>query len=1048
MSDEQILKDLNQNQIEAVKAVEGPVLIIAGPGSGKTATLTRRVAYMISIEIKPENILCITFTNKAAQEMKERIQNLLGRLTATPLVGTFHSICAKILRNEAKILGFTKNFTIYDGEDQLSLIKKTMETLGFSQKNFNPYSILNRISKLKSGLAYSESYDFSDGNYYEKIVGQIYNAYQKELKTANAMDFDDLIMLTVELFEKNPQILKKYQSQFKYLLVDECLPYNTPILLADGSKKVIGDIVKNKESLPVLTYNLKTRQQELKKIVGWKEIPAKGKRFYKIVVAKRCHKRNRYKTKYKKSTIRTLFCTDNHKIFANGKFVKTAELKVGDRLQWESSFTKPNMKFCNKCKKIFQTYKLHEARHEAFKRKNCELCGVVYKSRFQLKIHLEKHKNPEFKRNYSLSPAGLSVLQNRMLTDNPMNYPEIKAKAGKSRSDFWKNLSPQERDEKLQRFINLPVFSYYKPPTKPEKIIQSFGFNDLIYSGKGKVWVTFKNGQHKCPDFILKNQRKVIEVADLEYWHTEEEMNLLKNRYSQIGFKTLILDAKEVVDSPDEIKKEIQKFIEDCPTEVEIIDIEKLKNVNEKFVYDIEVEDNHNFYANGILVHNCQDTNIAQYHFAKLLAQKYRNIFTVGDVDQSIYMWRSADFRNMLNFEKDFPEAKIIRLEQNYRSTKAILAAGQGLIQNNIYRHQKGLWTENSEGEKISIAQLDDEKEESRFIIEKMKKLIQKGYKLKDFVILYRTHAQSRPIEEEFLTQGFPYKIIGALKFYERKEIKDILAYLRILANPNDFVSLQRIYNVPTRGIGKASFVRFADFMRKNKLNLSDALLKAKEIKELPTKARFSLYSFGKTLEKMKEKAKDYGLTKLIKFIVSEIGYKEYLDTKSEEGYMRWENVKELLTVAKKHDKLKTNEAMNKFLEEVALIQETDPIRARTSNGAGNLDEIDKVQLMTLHSAKGLEFPIVFLVGAEEGLLPHSKSLSNPIELEEERRLCYVGITRAKRRVFITLARSRNIFGTSSQGISSRFLDEIPKEVVELNSDFDSFDEKRITDYI
>ena len=248
MSDEQILKDLNQNQIEAVKAVEGPVLIIAGPGSGKTATLTRRVAYMISIEIKPENILCITFTNKAAQEMKERIQNLLGRLTATPLVGTFHSICAKILRNEAKILGFTKNFTIYDGEDQLSLIKKTMETLGFSQKNFNPYSILNRISKLKSGLAYSESYDFSDGNYYEKIVGQIYNAYQKELKTANAMDFDDLIMLTVELFEKNPQILKKYQSQFKYLLVDECLPYNTPILLADGSKKVIGDMVQLSDS--------------------------------------------------------------------------------------------------------------------------------------------------------------------------------------------------------------------------------------------------------------------------------------------------------------------------------------------------------------------------------------------------------------------------------------------------------------------------------------------------------------------------------------------------------------------------------------------------------------------------------------------------------------------------------------------------------------------------------------------------------------------------------------------------------------------------------
>lgn len=662
---EKVLKDLNQSQIEAVKAVSGPVLIIAGPGSGKTRCLSHRVAYMIYMGIKPENILCITFTNKASQEMKERVQNLLGRLRAMPLVGTFHSICAKILRQEAWTLGFTKNFTIYDKEDQLSLIKKVMETLSFNPKNFNPYSILNRISKLKSGLTYSENYDFGNGNYYEKIVGQIYSAYQKELKTANAMDFDDLIMLTVKLFEKNPQILEKYQNQFKYILVDEY-----------------------------------------------------------------------------------------------------------------------------------------------------------------------------------------------------------------------------------------------------------------------------------------------------------------------------------------------------------------------------------------------QDVDTSQYVLTKLLTGKKKNLFVIGDTDQSIYQFRNADFRNMLNFEKDFPEAKIIRLEQNYRSTKIILAAGQGLIQKNIYRHQKDLWTENADGEKISISQLDDEKEESRFIIERMKKLIQKGYKLKDFVILYRTHAQSRPIEEEFLNQGFPYKIIGALKFYERKEIKDILAYLRILANPNDFVSLQRIYNIPTRGIGKASFVRFADFSRKNNLDLFEALIKAKNIEDAPAKSKFALYSFGKTLEKIKEKTKNYELTKLMKFIVSEINYKEYLDTRSEEGYMRWENVKELLTVAKKYNSLKTDEAMNKFLEEVALIQETDPIRTKTSNGARNIDEVEnKVQLMTLHSAKGLEFPVVFLVGAEEGLLPHSKSLSNPIELEEERRLCYVGITRAKRRVFITLARSRTIFGTSSQGISSRFLDEIPKKVVEFNSDFAVSDEDGTINY-
>ncbi len=407
-------------------------------------------------------------------------------------------------------------------------------------------------------------------------------------------------------------------------------------------------------------------------------------------------------------------------------------------------------------------------------------------------------------------------------------------------------------------------------------------------------------------------------------------------------------------------------------------------------------------------------------------------------IHNSIYTWRYADFRNMLNFEKDFPEAKIIRLEQNYRSTKTILAAGQGLIKNNIYRHEKDLWTENMDGEKILISQLADEKEETKFIIEKMKGLVRKGYKLNDFVILYRTHAQSRPIEEEFLTQGFPYKIIGALKFYERKEIKDILAYLRILANPSDFVSLQRIYNVPTRGIGKAAFVRFADFARKNNFNLLEALLKSKDIENAPAKSQFALYSFGKTLEKMKEKTKNYELTKLMKFIISEIGYKEYLDIKSEEGYMRWENVKELLTVAKKYDSLKKEEALTKFLEEVALIQGTEEIN----------ENKNVIHMMTLHSAKGLEFPVVFLVGAEEGLLPHSKSLSNPIELEEERRLCYVGITRAKRRVFVTLARSRNIFGTSSQGVPSRFLSEIPKETIEINSDQETFEENETINYI
>ena len=645
MSAEEILKELNQNQIEAVRTINGPVLIIAGPGAGKTKTLTHRIAYMIASGIKPENILAVTFTNKSAQEMKERVNKLLGiknKFQRQPLLGTFHSVCARILRDEAKVLGYKKNFSIYDEDDQLGLIKKVMEDLGYSPKNFNPYSILNRISKLKSELVSPQDFEQKEKNYYEKVAGNVYSAYQKELQKANAVDFDDLIMLTVKLFAENKDILEKYQDRFTHILVDEY-----------------------------------------------------------------------------------------------------------------------------------------------------------------------------------------------------------------------------------------------------------------------------------------------------------------------------------------------------------------------------------------------QDTNTSQYVLTKLLAEKNKNLFAIGDTDQSIYAWRHADFRNMLNFEKDFPEAKIVRLEQNYRSTKAILTAGQALIKNNVYRHEKELWTKNPDGERISIAQLDNEREEAGFIIEKMKELIRKGYKLSDFVVLYRTHAQSRPLEEEFLTQGFPYKIIGALKFYERKEIKDILAYLKILTNPNDFVGLQRIYNIPPRGIGKASFVRFNDFARKNNFNFIEALLKSENMEDSSAKSKFALYTFGKTLEKINGKIKGLELTKLIKFIINEIDYKTFLDTTTEEGYMRWENIKELLTVAKKYDMLETREAMDKFLEEVALIQGTEEIEKNDNT----------IYMMTLHSAKGLEFPVVFMVGAEEGLLPHSKSIGNPVEMEEERRLCYVGITRAKRRVFISMARYRTIFGASSQGVPSRFIGEIPQEVLEPNGD-------------
>ncbi len=327
MSDEQILKDLNQNQIEAIKAIQGPVLIIAGPGAGKTRTLTHRIAFMIASGIKPENILAVTFTNKSAQEMKERVEKLLGRSATIPLVGTFHSICARILRQEARILGFTRNFTIYDEEDQLSLIKKVMEALGFSQKNFNPYSILNRISKLKSELTYSENHNFNDGNYYEKIVGQIYGAYQKELKTANAMDFDDLIMLTVKLFEENPQILQKYQEQFKYILVDEyqdtnISQYILTKLLSAKSRNLfaIGD---TDQCLPRGTkVKTSTGEKNIEDIKVGEQLTAAsghGKIYKDKVIIKKINNYEGTVLKITTTTGKKLVLTPNHMCFAKLK---------------------------------------------------------------------------------------------------------------------------------------------------------------------------------------------------------------------------------------------------------------------------------------------------------------------------------------------------------------------------------------------------------------------------------------------------------------------------------------------------------------------------------------------------------------------------------------------------------------------------------------------------------------------------------------------------------------------------------------------------------
>ena len=635
------LKGLNQKQQEAVTNTTGPLLILAGAGSGKTKALTHRIAYLLaSGEAEPGNILAVTFTNKAAAEMRARVERLLqGKVRDMPLIGTFHSICAGLLRQEAKFLGFSSDFTIYDVADQLALMKKVMQDLAVSEKNFTPKAMLAHISSAKNELIGPEKYEVHAIDPFTQMVAKVYHPYQQYLKAANAMDFDDLIMHVVRLFNLHPDLLDRYQERFRYILVDEY-----------------------------------------------------------------------------------------------------------------------------------------------------------------------------------------------------------------------------------------------------------------------------------------------------------------------------------------------------------------------------------------------QDTNYAQYILIKLLAEKYRNLCCIGDDWQGIYSWRGATIQNILDFQKNYPEAKVIKLEQNYRSTKSILAAANAVITKNQQRTDKKLWTENSEGEKLKIWEVSDERAEAETIVQEIIKLSsqQTTTNYHDFAILYRVNAQSRSIEEAFLRAGIPYQIVGGTRFYERREIKDVLAYLRVLANHQDLIALLRIINVPPRGIGTSTLAKLRSLTDETGKNMFDLAVDPKLSQQLGNN-HSGLKDFAKLIKQLQSEKAELVVHELIELVIKTTGYKDYILDGSSEGEDRYQNLRELVAVATKYSELEPIAGLRLFLAEVSLLSDVDQWQQQP----------DTVTLMTLHAAKGLEFPYVFIPGMEEGIFPHSRSSIDPQALEEERRLAYVGITRAKEQLNLLCAIRRLYFGGIQMNPRSRFLHEIPEQLAQ-----------------
>ncbi|HGC9833781.1 TPA: DNA helicase PcrA [Streptococcus agalactiae] len=638
---------MNDKQAEAVQTTDGPLLIMAGAGSGKTRVLTHRIAYLIDEKyVNPWNILAITFTNKAAREMRERAI-ALNPATQDTLIATFHSMCVRILRREADYIGYNRNFTIVDPGEQRTLMKRIIKQLNLDTKKWNERSILGTISNAKNNLLDEIAYEKQAGDMYTQVIAKCYKAYQEELRRSEAMDFDDLIMMTLRLFDQNKDVLAYYQQRYQYIHVDEY-----------------------------------------------------------------------------------------------------------------------------------------------------------------------------------------------------------------------------------------------------------------------------------------------------------------------------------------------------------------------------------------------QDTNHAQYQLVKLLASRFKNICVVGDADQSIYGWRGADMQNILDFEKDYPQAKVVLLEENYRSTKKILQAANNVINHNKNRRPKKLWTQNDEGEQIVYHRANNEQEEAVFVASTIDNIVrEQGKNFKDFAVLYRTNAQSRTIEEAFLKSNIPYTMVGGTKFYSRKEIRDVIAYLNILANTSDNISFERIVNEPKRGVGPGTLEKIRSFAYEQNMSLLDSSSNVM-ISPLKGKAAQAVWDLANLILTLRSKLDSLTVTEITENLLDKTGYLEALQVQNTlESQARIENIEEFLSVTKNFDdnpeitvEGETGlDRLSRFLNDLALIADTDDIATETA----------EVTLMTLHAAKGLEFPVVFLIGMEEGVFPLSRAIEDADELEEERRLAYVGITRAEQILFLTNANTRTLFGKTSYNRPTRFIREIDDELIQ-----------------
>lgn len=998
-------KLLNKEQYEGATTIDGQVLILAGAGSGKTRVLTHRMAHMIEdLGIAPYKILAITFTNKAAKEMKERVVSLIGEKAENMWISTFHSTCVRILRREIDKIGYKSSFTIYDSSDQKTLIKECMKALNINDKDIKDSEIIGKIGNAKDNLINARNYKLqNEANFRENKIADVYVMYEKRLKENNALDFDDLIFKTVELFKKEPEVLEFYQNKFKYIMVDEYqdtngAQYEFVKLLAAKYKNicVVGDDDQCMvEGTLIQSENSEIKIEDLK--VGDRVKVAAGNGEVSALDIKDVSKKeyNGEVVKIVTEGGKVIKSTPNHISFAK---ISLEEDKYYVYLMYKKGFGY----------RIGQTSSVRSREGELENGLAVRLNGEQGDKIWIIKVCSSKGDATYYEQYYSVKYGIPTIVFNSRGRNITISQEQIEKMFKEIDTfDAAEKLMDDEnlykeyphhlsgaviRGESVRKRVNVSFFGGKK---SIQRGIYShrIGLNSSGDESKEKfisAGFNVRDGQRGT--YRVETERALYDEAEefaKSLCSVEDEFEILK--------KAKLTEDKSFLFMPIGSFREgmtIAVFNDGRIVEDKIISIEREKY--QGFVYDLNIDNARNYIANDIVVHNC------------------------------IYAWRGADIRNILGFEKDYPDAKVIKLEQNYRSKGNILNAANEVIVNNSNRKSKVLRTEQENGSKIKIYRAYSDSDEGDFVGKQIQDLTEKDDKhFKDFAILYRTNAQSRLFEESFRRKGIPYKIVGGTRFYDRKEIKDMLAYLKVLVNPQDDVSIKRIINVPKRSIGDATVAKIQEFAESFELNIWDALSEVRSIPTLTARNVSTIEPFVELMENFMSLSETVPVSILIKTILEDTGYMAALKASDEiEDKSRIENLKELVTDAVEFEKSSDDKSLSAYLEKVSLVQDTDKIE----------DEDDSVVLMTVHSAKGLEFPVVFMVGMENGIFPGPASFDNNSEMEESRRLCYVGITRAKETLFMTSAEVRRVFGKTVAYPQSDFINEIKPELKEYVS--------------